>query len=290
MVLTDKRSQVFISNYFLIFSALLLAAHGVILLAIVSFNSRADGFPAHPTALGVYGLTLLTTIIYWLSTAVFPEKVKWPRSVDDKYLLAVVIPVFVSLMLVAAMWMTPWLGGARFAPYDPGDADVVSFFNLVVLCVVCVLGINYRSRLLLIVGWAFQVSVYVVTHSILHWIRYPDAGFLTGILGIRPSTFLFILGGYFLAITILHKQKRRMRMPLDWQFATIVTNLFAGWMAFTILLQWPQNGTLLGWHSEVTKVPVYAWNWLYPFAQTLIIMAMLLPIFVSIAIYLKRRE
>ena len=290
MVLSDKRATMSTPHYFLLFPALLLVAHGVILLAIISFNSRADGFPVHPTALGVYGLTLITIFIYWLLTAVLPEKSPCPRFICDKYLLAVVVPIFASLMLVAAMWMTPWLGGARFAPYNPGDADMVYFFNLLVLCLVCVLGIHYQSRFLLIIGWAFQVSVYVVTHSILHWVRYPDAGIVTGILGIRPSTFLVILGGYFLAFSILCKQKRRMQMPRNWQFAAIITNLVAGWMAFIVMLQWPQNGSLLGWYAETARVPTHAWNWLYPCAQTLIITAMLLPVLVSIAVYIKRRE
>lgn len=290
MILTRKETNVNLSNPFLLLPALLLAAHVVILLAVLSFGTRASGYPMHPIGLSIYAVFLSLMIVFWLLVAFWPQKVRWPQQSADKLLLVIMTPAFTSLILVASLWMTPWLGGARFAPYDPGDADIVQAFNLVVVCLICLVGVIYRSRVLLILGLCLQVSVYLITHSLIHWVRFPEAGFATGILGIRESTFLGIVGGYTVALLALHWRQRRVALPPYWQFAVIVTNLVAGWMMTITVLQWPQNGDVLGWHSANTVVPIDAWNWLFTLAQVVIITAMVLPIVVSIFTFWKQRS
>ena len=286
MILIRKETKVNISNPFLLLPALLLAAHAIILLAILSFGTRANGYPMHPVALGIYAAFLTLMVIFWLLVAFWPQKVRWPQQSADKLLLVIMTPAFASLMLLASVWM---LDG-RFAPYDPGDSDLVWFFMLLMLGLICLTGVIYGSRSLVLIGLIFQLCIYILTHSLLNWIRYPSGDFLSGILGVRESTFFWIVGGYTGAFVALHWRQQRIALPPHWQFAVIVTNLVAGWMMTITLRQWPQNGDVLGWRSANTVVPIDGWNWLLPLAQGVIISAMILPLVISIFTMWKRRS
>lgn len=278
MITTHAQSRFRIPYPFLIFPALLIVAHGCIALAIVSFGMRAKGYPIAPIALGIYAVAIFVGFSYFLVAVFFPHKTNLPRHSTNRLLSAIVIPAFLSLVLAASLWMTAWLDGGRYAPWDVGDADVVMFYNLALLFLIIMLGIVYRSRTLLNIGLAIQLGIYLMTYSLPNWIRYPDAGVATGLFGTRPSIIFLVLGSYIVAMSILHQRKHPLSLPVEWQFAVITNNLVAGGMAYMLLTWFPQNGMLLGWRSETTIVPLDGWNWLYVLAEFLVKAGMVAPI------------
>ncbi len=289
MIVAHNQTRFTLLYPFLLLPALLLVAHALISVAIISFAIKANGYPIPPVGLTAYTMTILLTFAYLLTVAFWPHKVTRPHHLADKLLLAILSPALVSLILAATLWIMPWLGEAEYAPYDSGDADVVLFFNLIVIALLIVVTVGYRSQTLLNVGFAVLFMLYFFTHTFPHWLRFPEIGLLAGILGIRPSTFLLILGAYLGATAVLSWRKQRVALPPHWQAAIILSNLAAGWMAYVLLSWFPKNGTTLGWRSATTIVPTDAWGTAYTFAQALIIVAMIAPILISgISIAIRR--
>lgn len=262
MITTHAQSRFRIPYPFLIFPVLLIVAHGCIALAIVSFGMRAKGYPIAPIALGIYAVAIFVGFSYFLVAAFFPHKTNLPRHSTNRLLLAIVIPAFLSLVLAASLWMTAWLDGGRYAPWDVGDADGVMFYNLILLFLIIMLGIVYRSRMLLNIGLAIQLGIYLMSRV------------TTGL----PVTIFLISGSYLMAMSVLHQRKHPLSLPAQWQFAVITSNLVAGGMAYMLLTWFPQNGMLLGWRSETTIVPLDGWNWLYVLAEFLIKAGMVAPV------------
>ena len=126
---------------------------------------------------------------------------------------------------------------------------------------------------------ALQLSIYVGSFSLPHWYRYRQSiNLIEGVLGVRPETFLWIVGGYILARFVTERIKYRFDVPSDGRFASIAVNLAAGWVLYALLDWFPPNGSYLGWQSVPLTVPQDAWNWSFTAAQTLIIIAMIAPL------------
>ncbi len=271
------------SKQFLVFPALLLTAQTAIIFAILSFGVRTGGHPIPPVGLGLSATSILISAaylayIYFLSPGFKPLQ----------ELTALFSPAVVSLMLAAALWMTPWMGGAPYAPFKPGAADTVLFWNLLFLLLGGVIGVAYHSWKFLLLCLLFQLSLYVNSYSLLHWSLYPYLNIVEAILGIRPMTFLMIVGGYTLAILVLPWRKRHIKFRPNWAFAAITTNLTGGWMAYALLAALPQNGEYLGWQSVPLTVPEGAWNWSFTAAQMLIFVAMIAPALGTLIIMARR--
>jgi len=283
MVNTSVKLNVNRSKSILIFPALLLMAQAAIVLAILSFGGRTGGYTIPPVGLGLATASVLISAaylayIYFLSPGFKPLQ----------ELTALFAPAVVSLMLAAALWMTPWMGGAPYAPFKPGAADTVLFWNLLFLLLGSIIGVAYHSRKFIILCLAFQLSLYVSSYSLLHWSLYPYLNIVEAVLGIRPMTFLMIVGGYTLAILVLPWRKRHIGFRPSWKFATISTNLMGGWIAYVMLASFPQNGEYLGWQSVPLTVPEGAWNWSFTAVQTLIIIAMIAPLIGTLIIMTRR--
>jgi hypothetical protein len=271
------------SKNILIFPALLLMAQAAIVLAILSFGVRTGGYPIPPVGLSLSAASVLISAAY-LSYIYFFS----PSFKPLQELTALFAPAVASLMLAAALWMTPWMSGAPYAPFKPGAADTVLFWNVLFLFLSGIIGVAYQSRKFLILCLAFQLSLYVSSYSLLHWALYPYLNIVEGILGIRPMTFIIIVGGYTLAILVLPWRKRHIEFRPNWKFAAIITNLIGGWIAYVMLASFPQNGSYLGWQSVPLTVPEDAWNWSFTAAQTLIIIAMIAPL-IGTVISMTRR-
>jgi hypothetical protein len=128
---------------------LLLLAHVVNAFSLLLFGWRVGSYPLHTGGLGMYLTAVLLSIVcYGLWFARFPKS-----STITATLLVLSLPAFASLMLRAGLWMTPWLGGAAYAPWDPGDMDIVTAFNLFFAVLWSVVAVIYSSYRYLLVGF-----------------------------------------------------------------------------------------------------------------------------------------
>lgn len=250
--------------------ALLLLAHVMTGIALLFFGWRVGDLPLNPLGLGVYLTTTVTLGILFLVGAK-RAKPEWPLT---SLLLLISVPTFISLALSAALWLTGWLGNAPYAPWKPGDTDIVIFLSLLFLFSWIVIAILYGSYGYLLVGGMMQIAVYFAAHALPHWSRYPEAS----PLGVQPGFPIqligwLVLGGFLVAL--------RKRVVPDFQptlwVAVVVLTAVGSFTLFIALNQFPENGMVLGWTGTPTttphQVPNHAWNWTRPVAQSLTLLA-----------------
>ena len=250
---------------------LLLLAHVMSALSLLFFGFRTGGYPVHPVGVGMYLTAVtLTTFTY----AIWAPPGKKRRNLTA-VLLLLSLPAFLSLVLQAGLWLTPWLGGALYAPWDPGDKDRVIFFSLLFTVLWSLVAVFYGSyRYLLIAGLA-QFFLYFACHALPHWLRYPAAS----IFGIQPDFPLILVGIFSLAAVAIKLRNRLVgtRLLSLWPAVLLVTAV-GGWVLFVTIAQFPGNGAELGWTATLTtpavQVPANAWNWLRPAGGYLAIVAM----------------
>ena len=148
---------------------LLLLAHVTAVLSLLLFGSRAGDYPIHPIGLGVY---LTAAVLAVIGLAIGLARFPAPTRLTTKLLLFS-LPVFVSLTFRAALWMTPWLGGAPYAPWDTGDGDILFFFNLFFAGLWSVVAVLYGSYAYLFTaagGWVLAITM----------AGFPDNGMVLG--------------------------------------------------------------------------------------------------------------
>lgn len=123
-------------------SLLVLLAHGLAALSLLAFGLRADGWVLHPIAV-LFDLTvLLSASIPWLTG---PQEIERP--------LRLILPPLLTLALLEAWGATAWLGGARYAPYDPGEqGELALLLHGVTAVLIATLAALYRWPELLRVG------------------------------------------------------------------------------------------------------------------------------------------
>jgi hypothetical protein len=194
-----------------------------------------------------------------------------PARPDLTALLLISTPALVSLVFRAGLWMTPWLGGAPYAPYDPGDADSVMFYSLSFAALFSVVSILYGSFSYLVVACAVQIALYFSTHALPHRLLYPSAD----LLGVWPSTFAALIGIYGVGaiLLLLRVTLFGQRKPGLWM-ATTLTVLAGGWVLYGTLTWLPGNGAYLGYIAADTYVPAQGWDWTRPVAQYMAMIAM----------------
>ncbi|MGH2522665.1 MAG: hypothetical protein ACRDH2_09210, partial [Anaerolineales bacterium] len=142
-------------------SALLTAAHVITSIALLTFRVRTNGLPLHPIGLIIY---LTATALSFLALAYLFHQTE-PAQSGTVSLLLISMPALSSLFFQAALWMTPWLGGAAYAPYDPGDADLVWFFSVFFAIIFAVVAVLYGSVGYLLAACATQLVIYFSTHA-----------------------------------------------------------------------------------------------------------------------------
>ncbi|MBI3242856.1 MAG: hypothetical protein HYZ49_11235 [Chloroflexi bacterium] len=249
-------------------------AHVAAGLALLNFGARASGYPIHPLGLMIYFAVVA------LSLPVLVIQFRYTPSSQSAFvsLLLASVPALASLVLRATLWMTPWLGGAPYAPYDPGDPDIVMFYSLFFALAFSAIAIVYGSVGYLLVAWAAQTALYFGTHAFPQWAGYSDAN----ILGVRPSIFIGIVGIYAFSAALLFLRNWLFRQgkPNLW-IASATVNLAGAWVFHDTLKWLPNNGAHLGYISNTTFVPEYAWDWSRPIAQSLALIAIIISISIT---------
>lgn len=254
----------------LISPSILLLAHVMTGVALLRFGLRAGGYPVHSVGLTVY-LAIVLLMVVGLGFGL-------ARALASLNLTTVLIlfslPAFASLVFRAALWVTPILGGAPYAPWDPGDVDLVIFYSLFFTLLWSVVGLLYGSYAYLFAGGAGQIVVYFVGHALPHWFRFPEAN----PLGVRPGILLvlFVFFGMAAAAISLRNQLFGQKRPSLWP-AVLLLTIAGGWVLYQTIGWLPHNGMELGWTATIANAPrqvsAQAWDWTRPAAQTLVLVA-----------------
>jgi len=205
-------------NLALLPSVLLALAHLTTSLALLTFGARVGGYPVHIVGLMIYLVTVALSLVVMGAQFSRPQ----PASPTFANLVWVSIPALVSLALLAMFWLTPYLGGAPYAPYDPADWDGVRFFTWLFAIAFATTAVLCGSFKYGLSAYTVQVLVYFGTYSLPHWFRYPEAS----LLGIHPAILGEVLGIYVLAFGMLFVQAK-LKWPLSQDVgpAALVTNL-----------------------------------------------------------------
>jgi len=263
-------------------SGFLTITHLMTVTAILSFRARTGGYPLHTAGLILYGVATVLAVV-GLAVQMCRIKSAHPETVA---LLLISAPALVSLVFRAGLWMTPFLGGAPYAPYDPGDSDIVLTFNLLFATLFSIVAIVYGSFVYLTAACVVQIALYFGTHALPHRMLYPYAH----ILGIRPSTFVLFVGVYVTGTVLLLMRiglLEQRRKPGLWMAATL-TGLVGAWVLCETLVSLPGNGAYLGYIATSAFVPEQAWDWTRPAAQGMAIMTMVAAALSSPIAYVAR--
>lgn len=238
--------------------AMLWSVHAIAVVALFGFGWRVGNLPISPTGLDLY---LAATSIFGLIFLIGASRAKRTWSLT-RVLLLLSIPAFISLVLNAILWMTPWLGNAPYAPWDPGDGDTVAFLNLIFAFLWIGVAILYGLHRYLLTGGIAQIAVYIMTQQLPFWSLLPVA--LIGLL---------VFGG---GLVSARKRVAPEFQPSLWVAVLMLTAVGS----FTFFIAWsqlPENGMVLGWTETLTQparqVPDNAWNWTRPAAQALLYLA-----------------
>jgi|GEM_PF-977816 len=253
-------------------SAMLLTlAHTAAAFALLSFVSRVQDYPIHPVGIAFYTATCVLTITGVLIGTFRTQRGK--AGITEWVLFS--LPAWASLALCAGLWSTPLLGGATYAPYDPGERDLVWLLNLVFATLFSLVALLYPSRRCLGTFFALHIGLYLATDLVPMLIRYPPHHFGSWIqeASISPALGLSAVYGLgALLIALRRSVKPGWPTPSLWTSTTLTG--FIGAATLHWLIRWfPHNGDQLGYVGLNTIVPGNAWNWLRPAAETLALVA-----------------
>ncbi len=278
----------------LISPLILTLAHLAAAVALLGFGLRAGGYPFHPRALWLYwaAAPLALATIVWLA-----QRSLRSRPLGTLDLLLACAPALASLALVGTLWLSPWLGGAPYAPWDMQDYDAVSIFSQLPALAFVVIAVVYGSPGFLLAAGGAQLLVYFSTHALQNWSRWPGAD----LLGVNPyiALQLFSIYAVGLAAALLRRRLLPRLQPGLW-LAAATAGLLGGFLLFSILSALPDNGAYLGYLATVPGtdalghltevpggdprylVPANAWDWFRPAALALaglaIVSAVCLPL------------
>lgn len=246
---------------------LLSLAHAAAVLALLFFVGRVQDYPMHLVGIAFYTATCALTVIGVL-VGTFRT---WRGRTGIIEWMLFSLPAWASLALCAGMWSTPLLGGATYAPYDPGERDLGWLFNLVFATLFSLVALFYSSWRYLGAFFALHIALYLVTDLIPTLIRYPPDRFWSWIqrAGISPALGLSAIYGMgVLLIALRRRFKPHWSIPGLWIPTTLTGSIGAAMLHW--LMRWfPHNGDQLGYIGLNTIVPDNAWNWLRPAAEML---------------------
>jgi hypothetical protein len=250
---------------------ILLAAHVMAGLALLIFGRHVREYPLNPVGLGFYLIAIIISVILF---AVGLKHVKSDRATPKHVLMLLSLPALAGLIFSAALWLTPWLGNAPYAPWKAGDDDIVVFLSLFFTMLWTVIAILYGSYAYLLTGGTIQLLVYFGAHALPHWLRFPEAN----PMGVQPG-FPILLSGLFILGGLLITLRNRLadgRQPSLWIAALLLTTA-GSWTFYLTLNSFPVNDMILGWTASVSnparQVPPQAWNWTRSAAQSLALLA-----------------
>jgi hypothetical protein len=262
---------------------LLTAAHLLAVGALISFGARVGAYPLHIVGLAIYVVSTA------LSVAAVGIQIRHMgrTDVDTASLLLASVPAFPSLTLRAGLWMTPFLGGALYAPYDPGETALVEFSMVLFVTLWTVVSITYSSFRYLAVTYVMQVVLALATY-ILPVCRLYGQECLWAESGMLLLLTLHYLGGA--AVVGLRNVLLKRRKPGLWA-APMMTSLVGAWILSWTLNWLPRNGAYLGWVAKDFYVPDGAWDWARSAAHALAVavMAVAVPSGILAALRSRRR-
>ncbi|RLC70001.1 MAG: hypothetical protein DRI81_19700 [Chloroflexi bacterium] len=224
---------------------LLVTAHLVTIMALLSFGVRAGGYPLHPSGVLAYGIAT-TLSLFGLMIQFRQAEPAYPRS-----LFLVSAPALVSLLF--------WIGlGGTYAPYDPHDSDLVWFYYLLFSILFSSVAVLYGSFLYWGIACITQAALYFCTYALPDYLMYPSAG----LLGPQPSIFAAMIGVYIAGalLVFLRGKVAGQQKPGLW-LAAVLTSVVGGWFLHRMLTWLPANGAYLGYIAANTYVPDQAWDW-----------------------------
>lgn len=255
---------------------LLTLAHTAAVLALLSFVGRVQDYPMHPVGIAFYTATCALTVTGVLIGTFCIQRGK--TGMTEWMLFS--LPAWASLVLCAGMWSTPLLGGATYAPYDPGDLDLVWLFNLVFATLFSLVALFYSSWRYLGAFFALHIALYLAMDLVPTLIRYPPDRFGSWIqqasispASISPALGLSAIYGLgALLIALRRSVKPHWPTPGLWA-STTLTGFISAAMLHWLIRWFPRNGDQLGYIGLNTIVPDNAWNWLRPAAEALALVA-----------------
>lgn len=250
---------------------LLTLAHTAAILALLSFVGRVQDYPIHPVGLVFYSTACALTVV---GVLVGTFRIQRGNTGITEWVLFS-LPAWASLALYAGMWSTPWFGGATYAPYDPGDLDLVWLFNLVFATLFALVALFYSSWRYLGAFFALHIALYLAMDLVPTLSRYPPDRFGSWIQQASISPALGLSAIYGLgALPIALRRSVKPHWPIPGLWASTTLTGFIGAAMLHWLIRWfPRNGDQLGYIGLNTIVPDNAWNWLRPAAEALALVA-----------------
>lgn len=262
---------------------LLVAAHLVTIVALLSFGVRAGGYPLHPIGVVAYGIATALSL-FGLIIQFRQAKPAYPHS-----LFLISAPALVSFLF----WVS--LGGS-YAPYNPHDSDIVWFYYLFFSILFSSVAVLYSSFLYGGVACITQVALYFCTYALPDYLKYPSddllAGLLGGLLGPQPFILATTIGVYIVGALLVFRRGNvaGQQKPELW-LAAVLTSVAGGWFLHRMLTWLPANGTHLGYTDSY--VPDQAWDWTRTTAEltaTATIVAMLFGVLVQVLVSIRRTQ
>lgn len=241
---------------------LLAIAHGMTLIAFVSFDVRVGNAPLHPVGLIAYATATVETLA---ATGWLAHSYSSLRAAPG---------VFPLLALSPSAWASFifWVGlGGPYAPYDAHDSDLVRLWHLSLAILFTLVAVVYGSLSYLAVTGTAQFAVYFVTYALPNYIHYPASG----LLGPQPSIFM-MMSGIYLTGTILIFLRARIvgrRTPRLW-VASMLISFVSAFLLYAMLTWLPYNGAYVGYARTGSYVPVDGWDWTRSAAERLVIAAL----------------
>ncbi|GBD09573.1 hypothetical protein HRbin22_01830 [Candidatus Thermoflexus japonica] len=239
-------------------SLLVLLAHGLAVLSLLAFRLRADGWVLHPIAVFFYLTVLLSASIPWLIG---------PQGIERPFRL--ILPPLLTLALLEAWSATAWLGGARYAPYDPGEqGELALLLHRVTAALIATLAALYRWPELLRAGALAQgLLVLLNPESWAAIVRFGLPGWPAA-PGVLLLPMFYGLG----AVAIGFSFTRRMAPGIGLGLAAGLVML--GWSIHRGALNgatdperlWAGGLVLLGW-TLMVSLPFLAWGAKAPSGQ-----------------------
>ena len=247
-----SRNDAHLSRLLVLFGpGLLVTAHLVTIIALLSFGVRAGGYPLHPIGVLAYGIATALSLFGLMIQSRQAEPV-YPQS-----LFLVSMPALVSFLF--------WIGlGGTYAPYDPHDSDLVWFYYLLFSILFSSVAILYGSLIYWGIACITQVALYFCTYALPNYLSYPSAGLLEP----QPSIFAALMGVYIAGALLLLLRSRMagQQKPGLW-LAAVLTSGIGGWFLHQMLTWLPVNGAYLGYIAANTYVPDQAWDWIRTAAE-----------------------
>jgi hypothetical protein len=142
------------------------------------------------------------------------------------------------------LWSTNLFGGAVYAPYDPGESDLVQLGNLVFAFLFVIVALLYPSRRYLGVFFALHMCVYLATYLVPILVNFPPDSLWFQILALlyvlSGNGLVVVYGAGVLLIALRDRFMPRWGRPGLWVPATLTGFVGAG-VLYWVINWFPRN-------------------------------------------------